>query len=37
MENTIENNGSPSPGIGVLNTGYGDFELRFDPDKPDEV
>lgn len=25
------------PGIDVLNTGYGDFELRFDPDKPDEV
>ncbi len=21
----------------MLNTGYGDFELRFDPDKPDEV
>lgn len=25
------------PGIDVLNTGYGDFELRFDPNKPDEV
>lgn len=25
------------PGIDVLNTGYGDFELRFDPDKPDDV
>ena len=25
------------PGIDVLNTGYGDFELSFDPDKPDEV
>ena len=25
------------PGLDVLNTGYGDFELRFDPDKPDEV
>ena len=25
------------PGIDVLNTGYGDFELRFDPDKPEEV
>ncbi len=37
MENTIENNRSPVPGIDVLNTGYGDFELRFDPDKPDEV
>ena len=37
MENTIENNRSPLPGIDVLNTGYGDFELRFDPDEPDEV
>ena len=37
MENTIENNRSPLPGIDVLNTGYGDFELRFDPNKPDEV
>jgi hypothetical protein len=26
-----------NPGIDVLNTGYGDFELRFDEDKPDEV
>jgi hypothetical protein len=25
------------PGIDVLNTGYGDFELSFDPNKPDEV
>lgn len=25
------------PGIDVLNTGYGDFEMRFDPNKPDEV
>lgn len=25
------------PGIDVLNTGYGDFELRFNPDSPDEV
>ena len=25
------------PGIDVLNTGYGDCELRFDPNKPDEV
>ncbi|MCL4179292.1 MAG: hypothetical protein KJ072_16315 [Verrucomicrobia bacterium] len=23
-------------GIGILNTGYGDFELRFDEHKPDE-
>ena len=29
--------GCPLPGIDVLNTGYGDFELRFDPNKPDEV
>jgi hypothetical protein len=26
-----------NPGIDVLNTGYGDFELRFDENKPDEV
>jgi hypothetical protein len=25
------------PGLDVLNTGYGDFELRFDPNKPDDV
>lgn len=25
------------PGIDVLNTGFGDFELSFNPDKPDEV
>ena len=25
------------PGIDVLNTGYGDLELSFNPDKPDEV
>ncbi len=24
-------------GIDILNTGYGDFELRFDENKPDEV
>jgi hypothetical protein len=24
-------------GIDVLNTGYGDFELRFDPNSPEEV
>ena len=23
--------------IDVLNTGFGDFELRFDPDKPEDV
>lgn len=25
------------PGIDVLNTGYGDFELRFNPDSAEEV
>jgi hypothetical protein len=25
------------PGIDVLNTGYGDFELRFDPNSPEDV
>jgi cysteinyl-tRNA synthetase len=30
-------NDNPLPGIDVLNTGYGDLELTFDPDKPDEV
>ena len=33
----MEKNEKPLPGIDVLNTGYGDFELRFDPNKPDEV
>ena len=28
---------NPLPGIDVLNTGYGDFEMRFDPNKPEEV
>jgi hypothetical protein len=27
----------PLPGIDVLNTGYGDFELRFNPNSPEEV
>lgn len=31
------NNDDNLPGIDVLNTGYGDLELRFDPDKPDEI
>jgi hypothetical protein len=31
------NNDKCLPGIDVLNTGYGDFALRFDPDKPDDV
>lgn len=35
--NTMKNEDKTLPGIDVLNTGYGDFELRFDPDKPDEV
>ena len=36
-DNTMQNTERQLPGIDVLNTGYGDFELRFDPDKPDEV
>ena len=37
QDNTMKSNEITLPGIDVLNTGYGDFELRFDPDKPDEV
>ena len=33
----MQNNTETLPGIDVLNTGYGDFELNFDPNKPDEV
>jgi hypothetical protein len=33
----MQTNDHTLPGIDVLNTGYGDFELSFDPDKPDEV
>jgi spore germination protein YaaH len=33
----MKNSEPTLPGIDVLNTGYGDFELRFDPNKPDEV
>ncbi|HZJ15731.1 MAG TPA: hypothetical protein VFD27_11830 [Chthoniobacteraceae bacterium] len=33
----MQNNEQTLPGIDVLNTGYGDVELRFDPNKPDEV
>jgi len=33
----MQNNKDTLPGIDVLNTGYGDFELRFDPDKPEDV
>jgi hypothetical protein len=33
----MKNNEDILPGVDVLNTGHGDFELRFDPDKPDDV
>ncbi len=33
----MQNDDTPMPGIDVLNTGYGDFELRFNPDSPEEV
>jgi hypothetical protein len=33
----MQNTETSLPGIDVLNTGYGDFEMRFDPNKPDEV
>jgi hypothetical protein len=33
----MQNDERPLPGIDVLNTGYGDFEMRFDPNKPEEV
>ena len=33
MEKTEE----AQPGIDILNTGYGDFEMRFDPDSPADV
>jgi len=33
----MQNSESFVPGIDVLNTGYGDFEMRFDPNKPEEV
>ncbi len=33
----MQNTDQTLPGIDVLNTGYGDFELRFHPNKPDEV
>jgi hypothetical protein len=36
-DGTMENDEKSLPGIDVLITGYGDFELRFDPNKPDEV
>jgi cysteinyl-tRNA synthetase len=33
----METDENPLPGMDVLNTGRGDFEMRFDPDKPEEV
>ena len=33
----MKNDENILPGLDVLNTGYGDFELSFDPNKPDEV
>ena len=33
----MTNNEKSLPRLDVLNTGYGDFELSFDPNKPDEV
>src|SRR5688572_9771605 len=33
----MKNNEDILPGLDVLNTGHGDFELRFDPNKPDDV
>jgi hypothetical protein len=35
--NIMKNKEKPLPGVDVLNTGYGDLEIHFDPDKPDEV
>jgi hypothetical protein len=33
----MEKNNNILPGIDILNTGYGDIELRFDPDSPADV
>jgi hypothetical protein len=33
----MQENKTNLPGIDILNTGYGDFELRFDPDSPADV
>ena len=33
----MHNRDAALPGIDILNTGYGDFELRFDPDSPADV
>jgi len=37
QDGTMQRSNGTLPGIDVLNTGYGDFELRFDLNKPDEV
>ena|SRR5436190_18980663 len=34
---SMQENKTNLPGIDILNTGYGDFELRFDPDSPADV
>lgn len=34
---TMQNTEPALPGIDVLNTGYGDFEMSFDPNKPDDM
>jgi len=36
-DHTLQKGDETLPGVDVLNTGYGDFELRFDPNKPDEL
>ena len=33
----MKNNETTLPGLDVLNTGHGDFELSFDPNKPEDV
>jgi hypothetical protein len=33
LNSTMQETEKTLPGIDVLNTGFGDFELRFDPDK----
>jgi hypothetical protein len=33
----MQNTEQTLPGIDVLNTGYGDFEMSFDPNKPDDM
>ena len=37
LNHAMETNETQPPGIDVLNTGYGDFEMRFDPNSPEEV